>query len=44
MLTRLMSKYAADANKIAKILMLPQLISLSAYADLRMPKVSILSF
>ncbi|CAO3681863.1 unnamed protein product [Umbelopsis ramanniana] len=38
MLTRLMSKYAADANKIAKILMLPQLISLSAYTDLRMPK------
>ncbi|KAG2187271.1 hypothetical protein INT44_004956 [Umbelopsis vinacea] len=38
MLTRLMSKYAADANKIAKILILPQLISLSAYTDLRMPK------
>ncbi|KAI8577651.1 hypothetical protein K450DRAFT_251103 [Umbelopsis ramanniana AG] len=38
MLTRLMSKYAADANIIAKILILPQLISLSAYTDLRMPK------
>lgn len=38
-LPRLMTKYAADANKIAEILVLPQLINLSAYTDLRMPKV-----
>lgn len=38
-LPRLMSKYAADGKKIAHILVLPQLINLSAYTDLRMSKV-----
>ncbi|KAG2176292.1 hypothetical protein INT43_005526 [Umbelopsis isabellina] len=37
-LPRLISKYAADGKKITHILVLPQLINLSAYTDLRMSK------